>query len=395
MFHSKPTHHQMVHSLYAQRQNMEELSRKTGVPVGRLWDAYKNENTKLETWGAKLEEYYYKQFPEGHFSRFVARRDEKLQKAFYKAVRKDPTLEFDSRDKTDLRTLLEDDWTLLSTWHSEEDEPGALYLRARYALMSGWTNLLLEPGISQPDALRRAISDSARGMAELQRTPERLYYRDLMMKFIRLKLSAVQRLHLTEHENHLPVSKALPSSELKDLLDFLLSKVTTWPKGYTDRWQFARDAVTISSALDGLPSSALEELPEESLKEAVLEKCAAAYAILLDERPEFADINHPEWSVGPAADDPDLKFFRENIHTISKIVTTIREKNIKKTSKRAKASLAILGFVLLAGIAVGYAVDLAPIRTAIIVWPGPIKTAIIIWPIKSTHIFWPGAPAPT
>jgi hypothetical protein len=378
----------MVHSLYAQLQNMEELSRQTSIPVGRLWDAYKNENTKLENWGGKLEEYYYKRFPEGHFSRFFERRDEKLQKAFYKAVKKDPTLEIDSRDKTDLRTLLEEDWTWLSTWHYKKDEPGVHYLRARYALMSGWTNLLLEPDISQPDALRLAINESDQGMIELKRTPERLYYRDLMMKLIRLKLSAVQRLHLFEHKNHMPVSKALPSLELQDLLDFLLSKVTTWPKGYTDRWQWARDAVTISSALAGLA--------EEPLKEYLREKCAAAYAILLDERPEFTDIDHPEWSVGRAADDPDFKFFRENIHTISGIVDTIREKeSIMKTPKLAKASLVIIGFILLAAMAVGYGAGLAPISTAQIVWPGPIKSAIIVWPDKSAHISWPGTPIPT
>jgi hypothetical protein len=247
--------------------------------------------------------------------------------------------------------------------------------------MSGWTNLLLAPDISQPDALRLAINESDRGLIELKRTPERLYYRDLMMKLIRLKLSAVQRLHLIEHKNHMPVSKALPSLELQDLLDFLLSKVTTWPKGYTDRWQWARDAVTISSALAALA--------EEPLKESLREKCAAAYAILVDERPEFTDIDHPEWSVGPAADDPDFKFFRENIRTISKIVDTIREKkSIMKTSKLAKASLAIIGFILLAAMAVGYGAGLAPVSTAHIVWPGPIKTAIIIWPIRadSAHV---------
>jgi hypothetical protein len=132
-----PTHHQMVRSLWGRLGNMEQLSRKSEVPVNSLWRAFKNQNTKLTGGARALEKYYYEQFPNHHFSQFFARKDEKLQNAFQLAVADK------GADKTILRELLEDDWTWLSTWSYDADKSAEHYLRARYALMAGWTNIPL------------------------------------------------------------------------------------------------------------------------------------------------------------------------------------------------------------------------------------------------------------
>ena len=57
---ASPTHHQMVRSLRTLVRSMEELARKSGIPVKRLWDAYEDENTTFRTWKQPLETYYYK-----------------------------------------------------------------------------------------------------------------------------------------------------------------------------------------------------------------------------------------------------------------------------------------------------------------------------------------------
>jgi hypothetical protein len=450
MYHPKPTHHQMVRSLYAEHPNMEELARKTGIPVGRLWDAYNNPDAQLTHHGSKLEDYYYGKRPEGHFSQFFERLDEELQSAFYKAVTKDPEKpEQESGAKSDLRDLFEKNWPGLSTWYFKDqvvgqleadalakflrteadtpqggtiepplnDPPAVAYINTRYLTVSGWTDIPLEPKLRQCDALRRAISTAGRGLSQLDLDPERRHYDELRMKFVRLQLSARQKLSLVEHKEQLPVAKALPSLELQNLLDFLLLKVTTiWPEGYIFRWSWARDAISISSGL--------AELAEGTARESLHEKCATAYAILRMERPEFSDIDHPEWSVGPAADDPDLKFFRENIDSVRKMTADIIRKicaekesvmknrkrtrvslavkkegaGAKKTRKPARVSLAVIG-ILLATSAVGYGIvrDLTSARvgtsSASIVWPN--KLAVIVWPDKVASIRSLGETTPT
>jgi len=84
---SRPSHHEMVRSLRPLvNGNMEELHRKTKIPVNRLWDAWRNKDVILVQWGRALEAYYYKRFPEALFDAFVERRDRKLQDAFQQAV---------------------------------------------------------------------------------------------------------------------------------------------------------------------------------------------------------------------------------------------------------------------------------------------------------------------
>lgn len=292
---ASPTHHQMVRSLRTLVRSMEELARKSGIPVKRLWDAYEDENTTFRTWKQPLETYYYKRFPECQFTAFVQRRDQKLQDAFQLAVSES------NRDPSKLRELIEDDWTWLSSWRYE-DKADEHYLRARYALMSGWANIRLAPEVGQEAALVLAVDESALSLAALEEHPERPMYLGLRMKVARTKISAAQRLHLLKHKKHLSVTQTLGRHELQDLAEYLLSQVKAWAKGHFNRWQLARDAVTISSGLS------------------MLDECSQAYEILLEERPVFADPDHPEWTVGPAADDPDLKFFRDNLKAIRKLI---------------------------------------------------------------------------
>jgi hypothetical protein len=291
-------------------ENMEEVSRRTAVtvipatpgnpgregkpaiPVQALWRAFNDPDAKLTGWGRRLEEYYYTRYPENHFSHFFAIRDQKLQDAFQLAVAQE------RRDPTALRLLFEEDWTWLSCWSYEDDPAGETYLRARYLLMSGWTGVLLDPCLDQVATLKQALTEIDICLDDLSRDRKRPGHLDLTMRATKLKISILQRLHLVEHKKHLPVTKTLDHAELNGLLDYLLSKVTAWPKSHFNRWQWARDAVTISSGLH------------------LIEQCARAYAVLLVERPDFANIDHKEWTVGPAAEDPDLNFFRQNIDAI-------------------------------------------------------------------------------
>jgi hypothetical protein len=298
---SRPSHHEMVHSLRPlAKGNMEELARNANIPVGRLWDAWHNEDVNLARWGRALEAYYYMCFPEALFDPFVERRDRKLEDAFQQAVASSMP------DPTALRELIEDDWTWLSTWKYEIDEPGVEYLGARYALTALWTNIRLAPDIDQKKAFEVINDKCVRGKTALRRTPDRPLHAGLMMRFTRLQISAAQRYHLLFHKKYLPVTKTVPEAELRELLEYLVAQIKSWKKGHFARWQRARDAVTIASGLSKL------------------EECCDAYKILLEERPEFKNLNHQKWTVGSAADDPDLKFFRENF---DKICTLIEERS--------------------------------------------------------------------
>jgi hypothetical protein len=181
------------------------------------------------------------------------------------------------------------------------------------------------------------------------------------MKVTKLKISAQQRLHLYEHKKHLPVTNTIPRPELENFLQYLLSQISDWPKGHFNRWQFSRDAVTISSGLS------------------LLNECSKAYAILLDERPEFEDIDHAEWTVGPAANDPDLQFFRNNINQIRNIIKPTPINDNEKESdmlKLRKIAMGLIAITLLAAAVAGQLIYKAPAEkagaVASIVWPNRV-----------------------
>ena len=288
MERSGPSHHQMVRALRALEPSMEELARKSGIPVKRLWDAFNEADTVFRTWRRPLESYYYKLFPDFHFSAFFQKRDRKLQDAFQMAIK----AEKGRSDRSLLTELFEDDWPWLCDWNYPRNRAAEHYLRGRYALISGWTGVPLDPRTDRKAALELAVSESVLSLAELDHDAEQQIQTALRMKVVKLMVSAKQRLHLLRHEKHLPLSLALERSELESLLAFLLSEITQWSHGHFNRWQWSRDAVTIASALNWQA------------------QCETAFRILVEERPDFANPDHQEWTVGNAADDPALDFFR-------------------------------------------------------------------------------------
>jgi hypothetical protein len=291
-----PTDHQMVRSLRALVKSMEQLSDKTGIPVNRLWDAYKNPNVQLKAWGAKLAAYYRTKFPEPEFDPWIERRDRKLQDAFQLAIAAEPR-----RDRSKLRELFEDDWTWLSAW-VYDDRAGERYLRARYALTSGWADARLSPDISREATLELAENEGVLCLEEINNNPQRPFHQGLKQKAAKVVISARQRLHLLKHNKHLPLTQAIDRAELEPLLGYLLTEIESWPVNHFNRWQWARDAVTISSGLT------------------MKDECSRAYEILLDERPAFANLDHHEWTIGPAANDPDLRFLRQNYEEICNLI---------------------------------------------------------------------------
>ena len=166
---ASPTHHQMVRSLRTLVRSMEELARKSGIPVKRLWDAYEDENTTFRTWKQPLETYYYKRFPECQFTAFVQRRDQKLQDAFQLAVSESNRYR-QAAPRADRGRL-----DMALSWRYE-DKAGEHDLRARYALMSGWTDIGLAPEIGQEAALVLAVDESALCLAALEVTSQRPMY---------------------------------------------------------------------------------------------------------------------------------------------------------------------------------------------------------------------------
>src|SRR5262249_51937405 len=93
----------------------------------------------------------------------------------------------DRPDPTALRELIQDDWTWLSTWKYEIDEPAAEYLGARYALTALWTNIQLAPDIDQKGAFKLINDKCVRGRTALSRTLDRPFQAALMMRFTRYK----------------------------------------------------------------------------------------------------------------------------------------------------------------------------------------------------------------
>lgn len=284
----------MVRSLYAHLQNMERIGRESGVPVNSLWSAYGNPNCKMRAWRPQLLAYYEKVFQTSKFDAFIERHDRNLQEAFQKAVGP-------SKDRTQIRGLFESNWTFLAAWKYEKDEAGGHYLKAKYALMAGWLNMGSVLGFSQKACFDLAMSENNLSLSSLEVLP--LSSREgLKMRALKQKLSVTQRLYLLQFKEHIPLANALEKGELNGLLDYFLSAIERWPHKHFNRWQWARDAVTISSALE------------------LLDECSRAYEILLLERPEFADLDYEEWTPIAPAQDPDLVFFRSNIEAIRKLI---------------------------------------------------------------------------
>jgi hypothetical protein len=415
----------MVRSLRATVPSMEELSRRTGIHVNPLWRAFNNPGAKINGMRDALEAYFNQQFPDIHFSEFVAIHDEKLQDAFQLAV--EPPQNGTAgqlRNSTELRLLFKENWAWVSGWDFKGDKAASMYLRARFMLTAGWTNVQLDSQLKNQLVTLKAASTEADACAqELDRQPERPHLPHLKMKVTKLKISAQQRLHLYEHKKHLPVTNTIPRPELENFLQYLLSgggkgpqfetnqdmqisrirlsdktsrlhprhavrkpgqayepevpvkvrewigpalaspdsQISDWPKGHFNRWQFSRDAVTISSGLS------------------LLNECSKAYAILLDERPEFEDIDHAEWTVGPAANDPDLQFFRNNINQIRNIIKPTPINDNEKESdmlKLRKIAMGLIAITLLAAAVAGQLIYKAPAEkagaVASIVWPNRV-----------------------
>jgi hypothetical protein len=278
---------------------MERISRESGVPVNPLWEAHKKPDIQMRTWGPDLLAYYEKVFPNPKFDPFIELHDRQLQDAFQKAVVED----VEKRDRTEIEGLFEKNWNFLKFWIYEQDRAGAHYLRGKYALMAGWLNMGSALGLSQDACLEIAADETDLCLSSLDAQHFSSDREGLKMRALKQKLSTLQRLHLAKFGEPLPLTKALETSELKGLLNYLLSSIEGWTIGHFNRWQLARDAVTVSSALN------------------LLSECSRAYAILLAERSEFEDSDFSEWSQNAAHDDPDLVFFQANIHEIRKLVS--------------------------------------------------------------------------
>ena len=263
-----------------------------------------NPSVHLQKWGAKLEAFYYEHFPECHFSRFAEMHDKMLQDAFQKAVKKSDKDGSRCGVSNDLRSLFKELWFFIKEWHPEDDKAVSHYIVARYLHISAWTGIPLEPGLDPTTALRRALVELDLCAKELELDTERLHWLDLTKRVTRLKLSVAQFLEWQIHRRPVGATQVLDRSSLASLLEYLVSKITSWPFGHFERWQRARDAVTISSAL-GVD---------------FFRECASSYEILIGERPQFLNRDDPEWAVGDPADYPDLAFFREIMRQILEFI---------------------------------------------------------------------------
>jgi hypothetical protein len=180
-FHSgRATHHQMVQSLYPKHGNMEHHARSLKAHVNTLWRLYREENASAKGCAERLEQYYIKHFPEDrHFSRFFRERDEALQIAFQKAVAEEGSI----RNRNDLKAIFRSDWTWLECWSYARDKAAEHYLRARYALISGWAKVPLDDVQNEPRlALELAMREGALCESELDRNPERPHREHLNLK---------------------------------------------------------------------------------------------------------------------------------------------------------------------------------------------------------------------
>jgi hypothetical protein len=175
--------------------------------------------------------------------------------------------------------------------------------------MAGWLNKGPVLGFSQRGCFDLAMSENNLSLSSLDALPFNSRRAGLKMRALKQKLAVTQRLHLLEFKKHIPLTNALEPGELNGLLDYFLSAIEGWPHEHFNRWQWARDAVTISSAL------------------ALLDECSRAYEILLLERPEFADLDYEEWTHDAPSEDPDLTFFRSDIEAINgrKVTSSIPE----------------------------------------------------------------------
>jgi hypothetical protein len=174
MIQRKPTHHQMVRSLRATVPSMEELSRRTGIHVNPLWRAFNNPGAKINGMRDALEAYFNQQFPDIHFSEFVAIHDEKLQDAFQLAVEPPQNGKAGQlRDSTELRLLFKENWAWVSGWDFKGDKAASMYLRARFMLTAGWTNVQLDSQLKNQLVTLKAASTEADACAQETRPATR------------------------------------------------------------------------------------------------------------------------------------------------------------------------------------------------------------------------------